>query len=92
MAATLHVKKDDVVVVLWGADKGKSGKVLATYPRKNRVLVEGVNLVRKTLRRSEDKPKGGIVTKEAPLPIAKVMRQDRYEARQKKRGVTAATT
>ena len=88
--AGLHVKKDDVVVVLWGAEKGKSGKVLATYPGKNRVLVEGVNLVHKSLRRSEDKPKGGIVTKEAPLPVSKVMRQDRYEARQKKRGIAPA--
>jgi large subunit ribosomal protein L24 len=82
---TLHVKKNDLVVVLSGEDKGKAGKVLATYPDKRRVLVEGINMVRKALRKSQDNPKGGIISKEAPLAAAKVMLQDRYEARRKKR-------
>jgi large subunit ribosomal protein L24 len=86
----LHVKKNDMVVVLSGEDKGKVGKVLAAYPEKGRVLVEGVNIVHKALRKSQDKPKGGIVTREAPISVSKVMLQTAYEARQKKRGVAPA--
>ena len=87
----LHVKKNDMVVVIAGEEKGKSGKVLATYPAKGRVLVEGLNIVHKAIRKSQEKPKGGIVTREAPMAASKVMLQTAYEARLKKRGVTATT-
>lgn len=87
----LHVKKDDMVVVIAGADRGKIGKVLATFPSKNRVLVEGINVIKKALRKSQDNPKGGIVTKEGPIQISKVMKQERYEARRKKHATTPAT-
>jgi large subunit ribosomal protein L24 len=83
--AAPHVKKNDNVVVLSGEDKGKVGRVLAVLPTKNRVLVEGVNIVHKAVRKSQDRPQGGIVTKEAPIALAKVMSQERYEARRKKR-------
>ncbi len=83
---TLTVKKNDLVVVLWGEEKGKVGKVLATDPAKQRVLVEGVNIIHKAMRKSENRPQGGIITKEAPIAAAKVMLQERYEARRKKRG------
>jgi len=88
---SLHVKKNDIVVVLSGEEKGKSGKVLATYPGKGRVLVEGLNIVHKAIRKSQEKPKGGIVTREAPMAASKVMLQAAYEARLKKRGVTPTT-
>ncbi len=87
----LHVKRDDMVVVIAGEDRGKVGKVLATFPAKNRVLVEGINVIKKALRKSQDNPRGGMVTKEAPIQISKVMKQERYEARRKKRGATPAT-
>jgi large subunit ribosomal protein L24 len=83
----LHVKKGDMVVVLSGEEKGKVGKVLAGIPDKGRVIVEGVNVVHKAIRKSQDNPKGGIITKEAPLPVSKVMLQERYEIRRKKHGV-----
>jgi large subunit ribosomal protein L24 len=83
---TLHVKKNDMVVVLAGEDKGKVGKVLATEPEQGRVLVEGVNIIHKAVRKSQENPKGGILTKEAPLPASRVMLQSRYDARRKKRG------
>jgi len=86
----LHVKRDDMVVVIAGEDRGKVGKVLATYPAKNRVLVEGINVIKKALRKSQDNPKGGIVTKEAPIQISKVMKQERYEARRKKHAAVPA--
>ena len=88
---TLHVKKNDLVVVLGGEDKGKIGKVLATYPEKGRVLVEGINVIHKALRKTQNNPKGGIITKEAPIHVSKVMKQERYEARRKKHAGLAAT-
>ncbi len=87
----MHVKKGDIVVVLSGANKGKSGRVLAAYPAKQRVLVEGVNVVHKALRKSNERPKGGIATKEAPIAVSKVMLQEQFEARQKKRSAAPAT-
>jgi large subunit ribosomal protein L24 len=80
----LFVKKNDMVVVLSGEDKGKIGKVIATFPAKGRVLVEGINVIHKALRKSQNNPKGGIITKEGAIHISKVMKQDRYEARRKK--------
>jgi large subunit ribosomal protein L24 len=85
----LHIKKNDMVVVRWGEDRGKIGRVLATFPEKQRVLVEGVNIVTKALRKSQDRPKGGIITKEAPIAVSKVMLQDKYEVRRKKHGEPA---
>jgi large subunit ribosomal protein L24 len=86
----LAVKKDDMVVVLSGEDKGKVGRVLAAFPEKQRVLVEGVNVISKALRKSQDNPKGGIITKESPIHISKVMKQERHEARKKKHGTAPA--
>jgi large subunit ribosomal protein L24 len=85
----MHVKKDDVVVVLSGEEKGKVGKVLHVYPEKLRVLIEGVNVMSKAMRKSQDNPKGGVTTKEFPIAVAKVMLQETFEARKKKRGVVA---
>ena len=82
----LSVKKNDIVVVLSGEDRGKIGKVLATFPGKDRVLVEGVNVIKKALRKSQNNPKGGIITKEGAIHISKVMKQERYDARRKKHG------
>ncbi len=85
----MHVKKNDMVVVLSGEEKGKVGKVLHVYPEKLRVLIEGVNVMSKAMRKSQDNPKGGVTTKEFPIAVAKVMLQDKFEARKKKRGVVA---
>jgi large subunit ribosomal protein L24 len=85
----MHVKKNDMVVVLSGEEKGKVGKVLHVYPEKMRVLIEGVNVMTKALRKSQDNPKGGVTTKEFPIGAAKVMLQEKFEARKKKRGVVA---
>lgn len=88
--SSLHIKKGDMVVVLSGEEKGKVGKVLAVYPGKERTLIEGVNIVHKAMRKSQDNPKGGILTKEAPISVAKVMLQERYEVRRKKRAGAVA--
>jgi len=84
-----HIKKNDMVVVLYGEDRGKIGKVLATFPAKGRVLVEGINVIHKALRKSQNNPKGGIITKEGAIHISKVMKQERYDARRKKHAAPA---
>jgi len=68
----MHVKKGDTVIVIAGKDKGKKGRVLAAYPKKDRVLVEGINLVKKHTRPSQANPQGGIITQEAPIHVSNV--------------------
>lgn len=72
----LGVRKDDLVEVISGEEKGKRGKVLLTQPGKGRVVVEGVNYIWKHLRRSQQHPQGGRLQKEAPIPASKVMLVD----------------
>jgi large subunit ribosomal protein L24 len=72
----LHVKKDDTVFVITGKDKGKKGRVIAAYPRENRVLVEGVNMVKKHAKPSQTNPQGGILNQEAPIHVSNVMLVD----------------
>jgi large subunit ribosomal protein L24 len=69
----LHVKKDDTVFVITGKDKGKKGRVIAAYPRQNRVLVEGVNMVKKHAKPSQLNPQGGILNQEAAIHVSNVM-------------------
>lgn len=72
----MHVKKGDTVFVISGKDKGKKGRVLQAYPNENRVLVEGVNLIKKHSRPSQDNPQGGILNQEAPIHASNVMLVD----------------
>jgi large subunit ribosomal protein L24 len=65
----LHVKKDDVVLVISGKDKGKKGRVIAAYPRENRVLVEGVNMMKKHQKPNQLNPQGGIIEQEASIHV-----------------------
>jgi large subunit ribosomal protein L24 len=69
----MHVKKGDKVAVISGKDKGKTGVILEAYPKKNRVLVEGVNIVKKHSKPSQDNPQGGIISQEAPIHVSNVM-------------------
>ena len=69
----LHVKKGDMVVVLSGKDKGKKGKIIEASPKKGKVVVEGVNKVKRHTKASQKLPQGGILVKEAALSSAKVM-------------------
>lgn len=72
----LHVKKDDTVFVISGKDKGKKGRVIVAYPRENRVLVEGINMVKRHTKPSQQNPQGGIIEKEAPIHVSNVMLAD----------------
>ncbi len=88
--ARLHVKKNDIVTVISGASKGKSGKVLAVTPDKQQVVVEGLNLRRKAVRRSPENPQGGFNELEAPIHASNVMLQEKYDERRKKQGKAPA--
>ncbi|GAA4000655.1 50S ribosomal protein L24 [Allokutzneria multivorans] len=72
----MKVKKGDTVVVIAGKDKGAKGKVIQSYPDRNRVLVEGVNRIKKHTKVSQTQrgaSSGGIVTQEAPIHVSNVM-------------------
>ncbi|MBI2876759.1 MAG: 50S ribosomal protein L24 [Candidatus Tectomicrobia bacterium] len=69
----LNVKKDDLVEVIAGKDKGKRGKVLHVFPEKSRLLVEKVNQVKKHMRPSRMGQQGGIIEKEGKLHLSNVM-------------------
>jgi large subunit ribosomal protein L24 len=68
----LKIKKDDEVIVLAGRDKGKRGKVLRAYPADNRVLVDGVNVVKRHTRPSQADPQGGVKEKGLPIHVSNV--------------------
>jgi len=68
----MHVKKGDNVIVLTGRDKGKKGKVLKSFPKLNRVLVEGVNKVKKHQRPRKSGEKGQIIEVAMPIQVSNV--------------------
>ena len=68
----LHVKKGDTVVVLSGKDKGKQGKIISAMPSNGKVVVEGINKVKRHSKPSLKVPQGGIISKEMPLHACKV--------------------
>ena len=68
----LHVKKGDTVQVLSGKDKGKQGKIITAMPKAGKVIVEGINKVKRHSKPSLKVPQGGIITKEMPLHVCKV--------------------
>ena len=70
--AKTHVNKGDIVRVTTGNHRGAEGKVLQVIRGKNQVLIEGVRMIKKHMRKSQDNPNGGIVSKEAPLAASKL--------------------
>jgi large subunit ribosomal protein L24 len=71
-----RIRKGDIVAIVAGADKGKRGRVLRLVLEKNRVVVEGVNLVHKHLRKSQQHPQGGRIRREAAVHLSNVMPVD----------------
>ncbi len=78
------IKTGDAVAVIAGAHKGKQGKVLRVLKEKNRVVVEGVAIVKRHERKSQNNPNGAIVEREAPIHRSNVMKVDEFEARRAK--------
>ena len=88
---SFHVKKNDEVVVIAGADKGKRGRIIAVDGKKQRVLVEGVRMIKRHMRKSQQYPHGQIVEREGSIHVSNVMKADQFDARAAKRGVATPT-
>ena len=69
----MYIRKDDQVLVISGNYRGKKGKVLKLFPQRDRVIVEGVNFIKRHARPTQRNPQGGIVEKEAPIHASNVM-------------------
>ena len=85
-----HVKKGDDVVVISGAEKGKRGKIIAVQTGKSRVIVEGVKMIKKHTRKSQQNPQGAIVEREGTVHISNVMKAEQFDARAARRVVAPA--
>ena len=70
--AKLRVKKGDKVIVIAGKDKGFEGEILRCYPKLDKVVVQNVNMVKKTMKPTQKNPNGGINTKEAPIHVSNI--------------------
>jgi len=89
---SLHVRKGDEVVVIAGAQRGKRGKVIFVQTGKRRVIVEGVAMIKKHMRKSQQHPQGAIIEREGSLHVSNVMLAEKFDARASRRGGAAATT
>ena len=81
---SFHVKKGDTVAVISGNHKGASGKILAVLPKKQQVLVEGVRIIKKHTRKSQDNPNGSILEREGPIHVSNVKLVEKEELKTKK--------
>ena len=81
---TCHVRKGDQVEVISGNFRGSSGRILAVFPGKQRVVVEGVRIIKKHLRKSQDNPSGKIAEREGPIHISNVKLIEREKKTEKK--------
>ena len=77
----LHVKKGDEVVVIAGAERGKRGKIIAVMPKKQRVIVEGVQMIKKHMRKNQNNPQGAIIEREGTIHVSNVMSVEKFDAR-----------
>jgi large subunit ribosomal protein L24 len=90
----VRIRRDDTVVVISGKDRGKSGRVLRVDPKKDRVYVEGLNIIKRHMRPTQvagaDRPEtvGGVVEKEGPIHISNVMLLDPKDKKPTRVGVT----
>jgi large subunit ribosomal protein L24 len=69
----MHIRKDDQVLVISGNHRGKKGRVLKIFPERDRVIVEGVHLIKRHTRPTQRNPQGGIVEKEGPIHVSNLM-------------------
>lgn len=86
----VHVKKGDEVVVISGTERGKRGKIISVLKGKERVIVEGVKMIKRHVRKSQQHPNGGIIEREGSVHISNVARAERYDASAAKRGNATA--
>jgi large subunit ribosomal protein L24 len=85
-----HVKRGDTVVVISGSQKGKSGKVLEVLPAKQRARIEGVGMIKRHLKKSQQHPQGAIAEREGSIHISNLMSQAVFDASKRKKPAPAA--
>ena len=85
MATKFHVKRNDMVVVIAGSNKGKSGKLLEILAAKSRARVEGVAMIKRHLKKSEKHPQGAIVELEGSVHTSNLMLQSVFDASKRKK-------
>ena len=81
---TFHIKRGDEVVVIAGSHKGKSGKILEVLPAKQRARVEGVAMIKRHTKKSQENPNGAIVEREGTVHVSNLMLKARYDASKKR--------
>ena len=89
MSQKFHIKKNDVVVVIAGAHKGKSGKILEILAAKQRARVEGVAMIKRHLKKSQEHPQGTIAEREGSVHISNLMLQANFDASKRKKPTAA---
>ena len=77
------------MVVISGAQRGKRGKIISVLTKKHRVIVEGVQMIKKHMRKSQQHPQGAIIEREGSLHISNVMKAENFDARAAKHGASA---
>ena len=82
-----HVKRGDPVVVISGSHKGKEGKILEVLPAKDRARIEGVAMVKRHTKKSQEHPQGAIVEREGSVHISNLMLKSVYDASKRKKAV-----
>ena len=92
MAQKFHIKRNDQVVVIAGSQKGKSGKVLEVLAAKSRARVEGVGMIKRHLKKSQEHPQGTIAEREGSVHISNLMLQSVFDASKRKKPAPAAAT
>ena len=85
--AKQHVKRGDDVVVIAGAERGKRGKIIRVLTKKDRVVIEGLMMIKRHMRKSQSHPRGSIVEREGSIHISNVMLAARFDTKAAKRGV-----
>jgi large subunit ribosomal protein L24 len=80
-----HVKKNDVVVVISGTERGKRGKIIEVLRDKQRAIVEGVKMIKRHTRKNQNNPQGAIVEREGTVHLSNLMLAERFDAKAAKR-------
>ena len=83
-----HVKKGDEVVVIAGSELGKRGKIIEVKTKKQRVVVEGLKMIKRHTKKNQNQPQGAIIEREGSIHISNVMAAEKFDARASKRSTT----
>jgi large subunit ribosomal protein L24 len=94
MRKKFHVKKGDEVVVITGKEKGKRGKIIEVITKKDRVIVEGLQIIKRhtKARSNRNQAEGAIIEREGTIHVSNVMKSENYDARKAKRAAAAPAT